>query len=243
MPERFGIELQDATQWTLDGYNRHVWDSALVTSVALRRPSAVTERTRELLGEAQRRSQGLRDFVLETRLTVATQPGHLLNAYMLHETLKGMPMPDRDMAWSIPTYYTLDDGGPLDRLIRWSSRSRRPDCPSEVVELAAITLAWTFTSPNRKLRDQATKALAQLLSEHLSVLPALIARFAGVNDPYVIERLAVACHSAILCGDISDPQTVIKAADEMKRVVFADESTAQFHHPRRRSRYLRMVLP
>lgn len=137
-------------------------------------------------------------------------------------------MPDRDVAWTIPTYNTLDDGGPLGRLIRWASRSRRPDCPREVVELAATTLAWTFASPNRKLRDQATKALTQLLSDHLSVLPTLIWRFVGVNDPYVIERLAVACHGAVLCGGTSDPQTVAAAAEELKQVVFADDQPPNF---------------
>ena len=149
----------------------------------------MNERTSELLAEVQDRIWDSQNLMLETLLSVATRPEHLLNAYALHETLKGMSMPDRDVAWSVPTYHTLDEGGPLDRLIRWASRSRRPDCPREVVELAAITLAWTFTSPNRRLRDQATKALGQLLSEHLSVLPTLIPRFAGVNDPYVIERL------------------------------------------------------
>ena len=228
VPERFGIELQDTVQWHLDGYNHDVRDSALVTSVAVRRPSAVTERTSVLLAAAQRRNRDLRDFVLETWLSVATQPGHLLNAHALHQTLKDMSMPDRDVAWSTPTYYTLDNGGPLDRLIRWASRSRRPDCPREFVELAAITLAWTFTSPNRRLRDQATKALAQLLSEHLSVVPNLIPRFAGVNDPYVIERLAVACHGAVLCGGTSEPQTVVNAAEELKRVVFADDQPPNF---------------
>ena len=222
VPERFGIEFQDAAQWDLDGYNSRVWDSALVASVTVRRPTAVTERTRELLAEAQQRNWGLQDSVLEAWLSVATQLEHLLNAYTLHETLKGMSMPERDVAWSIFTYQTLDEGGPLDRLIRWASRSQRPDCPLEVVELAAITLAWTFTSPNRTMRDQATKALAQLLSAHLPVLKTLIPRFAGVNDPYVIERLAVACHGAVLCGGTEEPQFVIDAADELRQVVFSD---------------------
>ena len=222
VPERFGIELQDAAQWHLNGYNRHVWDSALITSVTVRRSSAVTERTRELLAAAQQRNRGLQDFVLEAWLSVAAQLGHALNAYTLHETLEAMSMPDRDAVWSISTYHALDQGGPLDRLVRWASRSRRPDCPPEVVELAAITLVWTFTSPNRTMRDQATKALAQLLSEHLPVLKTLIPRFAGVNDPYVIERLAMACHGAILCGGTKEPQSVIDAADELRGVVFAD---------------------
>ena len=223
--ERFGVEMQDIVEWDLDGFNRYLWDYALVTSVALRRPSTVTERTLELLAEAQDRRPDLRDSVLETWLSVATQPEHLLNANRLHDALKDMTMPDRDVAWSIPTYHTLDNGGPLDRLIRWASRSRRPDCPREVVELAAVVLAWTFTSPNRRLRDQATKALAQLLSEHLSVLPALIPRFAGLNDPYVIERLAVACQGAVLSGSPWEPQAVVDAADGLKRVVFADDQS------------------
>ena len=223
VPERFGIELQDVATWNHSSEVQHSWDTALVNSIKIRKPSATTEKTCDLLAVVRKRSSDLGDLMLEVQLSVATQPDHLLNAYSLHEALKAASMPRRDVGWSIPTYYTLDEGGPLDRLIRWASRSRRPDCPRDVVELAAITLAWTFTSPNRILRDCATKALSQLLSDHLPVLPTLIPRFAGVNDPYVIERLAVACHGAVLCGGTSESQTVVNAAGELQKVVFADD--------------------
>lgn len=224
VPERFGIEFPDAADWDLDPNLRRRWTSALTMSVCVRRPSAVTEQTIELLADAQ---VDARDAV-EISLSVATQPQHRLNAYWLHEWLKQMPMPDRDVTWSRHIDNTLDGGGPLDRLIRWASRSRRPECPPDVVELAAIVLAWTFTSPNRILRDHATKALSQLLSEHLSVLPTLISRFDGVDDLYVIERLAVACHGAALCGGTVNPQVVVCAAEELKRVVFADDQPPNF---------------
>ena len=223
VPERFGIELQDIAQWDHDSYIQEICDRAFVESITVRKPAATTERTCELLAEVSRRNPGLKDLMLEAHLSVVTQPQHRLNAYSLHKSLKAKSMPDRDVVWSIPTYYTLDEGGPLDRLIRWAARSRRPDCPREVVELTAIILAWTFTSPNRILRDYATKALSQLLSTHLPVLPTLIPRFAGVNDPYVIERLAIACHGAVLCGGTSESQAVVKAADELRKVVFADD--------------------
>ncbi len=223
VPERFGVELLDTADWDLEPYARRVWTSAHMKSICVRRPLAVTERTSELLADAREPDPYLEEPMLEIWLSVATQPQHLLNAYSLHEALKGMSMPNRDVAWSLPTYHTLDEGGPLDRLIRWASRSRRPDCPSEVVELAAITLAWTFTSPNRILRDHTTKSLSQLLSAHLPVLPALISRFAGVNDPYVIERLAVACHVAVLCGGTAEPQAVVSAANKLRKLVFADD--------------------
>ena len=223
VPERFGIELLDTADWDLEPYADAVWTSALLKSICVRRPTAVTERTSKLLADAREADPYSENPMLEIWLSVATQPQHLLNAHFLHEALKEMPMPGRDVEWSLPIYSTLDDGGPLDRLMRWASRSQRPECPSDVVELAAITLAWTFTSPNRILRDYATKALSQLLTAHPSVLPTLIPRFAGVNDPYVIERLAVACHGAVLCGGTTEPQAVVHAAEELRRVVFADD--------------------
>ena len=222
IPERFNVELLDAACWKFNPLTRRQWDRAFVQSIATRRPSAVTQRSRELLREVQQRSPGLKDLVFETILEVAPIPGHTLNADVLHKSLKSLPMPERDVAWSIPTYFAFDDGEVLDRLIRWAARGPYPDYPNKVIELAAIPLVWTFTSPNRRMRDYATKALTRLLSGSLSVLPSLIRRFEGVNDPYVIERLAVVSHGAVLCGGRAAPKAAVVAAQELKRVALAD---------------------
>ncbi len=222
LPERFNIELLDAARWHLRSYTRYQWDEAFVQSISVRRPSAVTERTREVLSQVHRRS-GLNELVLETVLTVAPQPEHLLNAKALHRWLKRLPMPTRDVVWSIPTYFEFNRGGALDRLIRWSARGPYPDCPDEAVELAAIPLIWTFTSPNRRMRDYVTKCLSSLLSERLSVLPALIRKFDGCNDPYVVERLAVVSHGAVLSGGICNPQAAVSIAVGLKKVAFAED--------------------
>ena len=222
MPERFNIELLDAARWQLNSFRRQQWDRAFVRSIAARRPSTVTRRTSELLSKVQKRSPDLSDLVLETILEIASCPGHPLNADWLHNVLMSCSMPERDIAWSIPTYFAFDEGGVLDRLIRWSSRGPYPDYPEEVIELAVVPLVWTFTSPNRRMRDYATKTLAQLLSGSLSVLPSLIRRFEGVNDPYVVERLAVVSHGAVLCGGSATPEAAVAAAQELKRVALAD---------------------
>ena len=221
LPEQFNIELLDAARWHLRSYTRYQWDEAFVQSISVRRPSAVTERTRELLRHVQRRS-GLNELVLETVLTVAPQPEHLLNAHALHNGLQKLPMPKRDVSWSIPTYFAFNSGNALDRLIRWSARGPYPGYPDEVIELAAIPLIWTFTSPNRRMRDYVTKALSSLLSERLSVIPSLIERFEHCDDPYVIERLAVVSHGAVLCGGSSNPKAAVTIAEELKRVTFAE---------------------
>ena len=222
MPERFNVELLDAARWRLNSFTRHQWDRAFVRSIATREPSSVTKRSRELLREIQQRSPDLSGLVLETMLTVAPLPEHPLNADALHNVLKSWSMPTRDVAWSIPTYFAFDNGGALDRLIRWAARGPYPDCTDEVVELAAVPLVWTFTSPNRGMRDYATKALSQLLAGNLSVLPSLIQRFDGVNDPYVVERLAVVSHGAVICGGSAAPELALAAAQELRRVALAE---------------------
>ncbi len=191
LPERFGVELIDTARWRLKPTMRRQWDRAFVRSLAPRRASAVTERSLEILAQIEHQSRRFSEHVLETFLIIAPQPRHLLNANTLHDRLKRMPMPARDVRWSIPTYGAFDHGGALDRLIRWAARVPYADCSEEIVELVGVTLVWTFTSPNRRLRDAATKALARLLSRNLSVLLSIIKRFDGVDDPYVIERLAV----------------------------------------------------
>ena len=222
MPEQFGVELLDVAQWQLNTPELYWWDEAFVRSIVARRPSAMTERSRALLREVQHRSPDLCDDVLDTILSVSSSPRHLLNANFLHERLKGLPMPERDDVWSIPTYFAFEEGKTLDRLIRWAARGPPPKCKSEVVELAAIPIVWTFTSPNRHMRDYATKALTKLLSGHLPVLSSLIRRFDGVDDPYVIERLAVVSHGAVLCGGSDSPHGAVKVAEQLKEVALAE---------------------
>ena len=85
-----------------------------------------------------------------------------------------------------------------------------------------MPIVWTFTSPNRRMRDYASKALSRLFSGHLSVLPSLIRRFDGVDDPYVIERLAVVSHGAVLCGGSEAKNEAVAVAEEVKRVALAE---------------------
>ena len=222
VPELFGVELLDAANWRLGPTARRQWERAFVRSVSTRRPSVVTTRTRELLRSVARRSRELSDLVRDMLLAVAPLPEHPLHN-VLHERLREWPMPERDVRWSIPTYHALGDGGPLDRLIRWAARGPYPDYPKTVVRQAATTVVWTFTSPNRRMRDYATKALVRLLSGSLPVLPVLVGRFEGVDDPYVIERLAVVVHGAVICGGAEEPKAAVSAADEIWRIAFAQE--------------------
>ena len=96
------------------------------------------------------------------------------------------------------------NGGPIFRLVNWTwSLETSKNLDDESIDLYAITLAWTFTTSNRFLRDHATKALVNLLTDCLEATVRLVDRFADVDDPYVAERVyAVAYGVAMRSYDI-----------------------------------------
>jgi hypothetical protein len=216
VPERLGIELLDAARWRLTLQQRQRWLRAVVRSATTRRPQAVTHATRAWLRKAERDSRYLQDAVFEMLLTVAPIPDHPLNAQFLHDWLLPQEMADRDAGFGIRIYHLFGDQGPLDRLIRWASRGPYAECPDEVLGLAGTLMAWTLTSPNRFMRDYVTKAMRQLLAGRLPVLSQLITAFAGVNDPYASERLAVIGHGAVLMAGAVDPDGALQLARTLR---------------------------
>lgn len=218
VPERYGIELLDAATWNLDETVAPAWYRTTLTSMAARREDAASDRTVELLKELSGKSGQLFVLATEVLITVAARPGHLLNADFLHRSLMSRSMPDRDAGWGRVTYYWLDSQGPLDRLLRWAAQPRERTT-EEVIELSCVPLVWTFSSPNRTLRDYTTKTVCHLLSGRLAVVEALLQRFRGVNDPYVLQRLAVVAHGSVLVGGPADPEAALSCARLLSEIV------------------------
>jgi len=222
VPELFGVELLAASEWRLDEFGQHRWERAFIASIASRRPTAVGERTvgriRELAGSPKHA-----DEVLEAMLSVAADPTHPLNSEHLHERLIGLTLPERDTSWSMQTYFAFEEEGALKRILRWAARGPHPECSERVAELALLAMAWTLSSPNRRLRDYATKAMVLMLASRLRVMNRLLETFHGVDDPYVVERLAAITHGAILCGGESRPGEAVELATALRRFVFEEE--------------------
>lgn len=225
LPERFGIELIDATRWNLKDERKRRWHRATLASIVARRDDATSTRTGELLRRASGQSLELFEQAAEVLITVAARPGHALNGEFLHAVLSRKSMPERDAAWGMATYGWMDRRGSLDRIIRWAAAGPYPDYPDEVIELASIPLIWTLGSPNRATRDYTTKALCRLLASRLSVVERLVARFRGVDDPYVLQRLAVVAHGAVLVGGAADGDVAVRVARLLVEIVH-DSATA-----------------
>jgi hypothetical protein len=137
-----------------------------------------------------------------------------------------MAMPDRDVWWSIFLHFQNGEHRAVDRLLDWSwppddqNETDHSQIEEEPVRLCCIALTWCLTTPNRFIRDQATKALVNLLRYRPHLLPPVMEAFSGVDDPYVHERLyAVAYGCVMLCEDLDAVRTV---AEDTYRRVFAD---------------------
>lgn len=216
LPEQLGVELLSAHTWDLAD-RKEIWQSEFMSSLVTRHPSAVSVDTVELFGSIQTDTRGLYRQALDSMVAVASKPDHPLNADRLHDSLLSLSMPERDFVWTTETYYDLDTDVPLGRLIHWAARVER-EIDGEVARLAAIPLVWTFTSPNRRLRDYATKALATFMARHISELTKLVTSFEPVDDPYVVERLAVAAHGSLLLArpfPIEDAKQLLGALESL----------------------------
>jgi hypothetical protein len=175
---------------------------AFVESLIWRKPTAFSEDLKNTLayinGEIIRTEFG-HNNLLNAFLTIASVPNHPFNADFLHKHLSRFSMPKRDSWWSTFLHYQYGEKGAVDRLIEWGwSNQDKSPINDESIRLCSVALIWFLSTPNRFLRDKATKALVALLTNRLSVVLELLKQFKDVNDPYVAERLyAVAYGCAI----------------------------------------------
>jgi hypothetical protein len=168
---------------------RHGIGSAFRQSLVWRKTDAFSDDTLNVLNKLIWNEYGWHD-TLDALLTVATLPGHMLNAHFLDKNLRKLPMADRDAQWSTYLHTAWGGHGPITRLMDWAL-TLLPEDPlsEESVELCSTALAWMFTASNCAVRDRATIALVCLLAGRFSETITLVERFADVDDPYVTERV------------------------------------------------------
>jgi hypothetical protein len=213
VPEHHQQEIFEVLAETDGGVRRDVVE-AFLESLLLRGPTSITPRApavvEELLGDV-----GEADEVWDRLLRIACVPGHPLNADWLHAYLSSLDLVERDATWSQWLIGSGDDDRcPVTRLLDWAwpaDPDQRRSLPDDVASLATTCLSWLLTTPDRRVRDRATKALTSTAERGLVGFLTSLGTFRGVNDPYITERLAGAVCGAALRSD--DPQILTGLAD------------------------------
>jgi hypothetical protein len=226
VPERLGRELAEFLPSVVEWYDyRHAFLEALPWREGRHITAHATQYVESLIegGEHGSAYHSLADDAWERIIQLAALPDHPLNARWLHATLHRLSMPERDVRWSMYLHRSerrQESKSPsaMTRLLDWAwpDDAERIDpiagCDDEVIELAAATVVWCFTTANRFVRDRATKALVCLLRGRLHLVPGILDAFQGVDDLYVSERLYAACFGSVVRDSrIDQVQTVAKA--------------------------------
>ena len=209
VPERLGAELHELAPHLRD---RPGARAAFLNSLVWRRRDVVGEDavglTDELVAAAVADGSTAyavqrRDEVLDTLVRVSASETHPFNGDYLHRVLWALPMAERDTVWSTFLHRRHRRGTGDDPLIEWALAEDPHERSREAVaRLVLETLGWYLTTPCRPVRDRATMALVNLCDGRSDRVLFLLARFAGVDDPYVAERIhAVACGVALRSDD------------------------------------------
>lgn len=131
-------------------------------------------------------------------------PSHPYNADYFHAMMMRVTMKERDGEFQFffngcAGYDDNKCANPLRRLIDWAwFENISVYADDESARLAALMLCWMLSSTYIKYRDEATKALVNLLSEKIEVLLKTMRTFEGVDDMYISERIYAVAYGVAL---------------------------------------------
>lgn len=221
--EKYGHELADLLP-VKSNFSIFEIEEMFINTIIWRSPSSITERTLELLNslDKSQHSQSSLDILLK----LATEPNHPWNAELLHRNLKKNGLAERDKLWSTYLAFGMssegDDGDEsiVRTLIEWAYSGEINEIEPERIRLCCISLFWFLTTPNRAVRDRATKSLVRLLSIFPNFLSEFLANFGQINDPYLVERLYAIAFGVV--SNIKDDGIITDIANIVYLNVFAE---------------------
>lgn len=183
-PERLQMEL---AEMLTDSSVREMVLEDFLESMAWRSSDSLSQASETILEEARRAELE----VLPTFIRLSSIPGHPFNSNFLGAWLTRLPLPERELAWTLPIASLSHDrhDGILHEFLDWCFRAPTNLIPDEQALLAGRLLLWLCTSNHRALRKRATIAAIRLLVGRPKVVSSLLSELHNVDDPYLIERL------------------------------------------------------
>lgn len=216
VPERFNLELAQAL--TEPAIRSLVLEDFL-ESLAWRSKESMSDQSEATLAESRELGMDL----LPTYFRLSTIPEHPYNSEFLGQRLAGLPMPERELTWTIPVsnLSSWEEDGILEEFLDWCFRVPTNLIPDEQALLAGRLLLWFCTSNHRALRKRSTLAAIRLLSGRPYVTSQLVSELHSVDDPYLLERLyAVAAGVAMR---LPEGKGLSDLAETVHSKVFAHE--------------------
>ena len=203
-PEQLkGVEFVEVAPYLIkDNHIAPITKEAFVESIIWRNPEAFSsdlKNTIDYINTDIIRTKSGHSSLLNAFLSIAPIPNHPFNSYFLHKNLSKPSMAKRDSWWSTFSHYQYGEKGAVDRLLKWAwSDKDNSHLSDESIFLSSIALSWFLTTPNRFVRDKATKGLVCLLQNRVHLIPKLLEQFKNINDLYIKERLFAVSYGCVL---------------------------------------------
>ena len=193
IPEKFDAELSDVVEKSLIDLIIPV----VIESIRWRKPSSITEGTKQIVKQALSN----REIFVQTMDVIFSKsvyPKHPLNANWFHQFTLRDSMSFRDRWLSPFLHFEYDRKSSVRHLIDWAFKVDPRDVSSQVISLWVTILIWFLSASDRRVRDNATKAIVRLTELHCDIWPEILDKFYGIDDDYIIERLLSASYCALI---------------------------------------------
>lgn len=232
LPERFALEFFEVFDWIytdveIKEYQREDKESKIsrlfLDSLNWRKIESIDDDKIIEWFKSEKCWTGDDEYFLKL-YELAPIKDHPFNSDRLFRILDRISMPKRDSFWQqhIRWYSGFDDYNnafPIRRLIDWAwtpEISKKID--HETALLTSQALIWLLVSTHRKLRDETTKALVNILEQQVDALLVILEKCKKVNDPYLLERLYAIVYGCALRTE--DNASVVKIARAVYKNVF-----------------------
>jgi len=155
---------------------------------------------------------------------LAPVQNHPFNSDRINKIFKGIKMSKRDGFWQRHMLWFCDYNDenvayPIRRLIDWAwTANVSKNIDFETARLTAQALVWLLASTHRKLRDQVTKALVNLLEQQPEALLSILKTFKNIDDLYILERIYAVAYGCVLRTE--KIESVNKVANTVYSYVF-----------------------
>ena len=112
-----------------------------------------------------------------------------INAVFLHRLLLKQPLNHRDYLWTIYINDMSSEGRVWQLIEYFEQGNSFLEMNTQSIELMLTLFGWLLTSSNRRLRDQTSKAIVEILCRNFDLCMPFLEKFENVDDPYVLQRL------------------------------------------------------
>ena len=169
---------------------------------------------REALGSAEVSYQAM-----DALLSVSWQPS-VIDALWLDALLKRQALAERDGYWCGYLHHSYEEQDIVHRLIKAAFDLPLPQIEAETAERWAIVLLWFTAAADRRVKDQATRAVTALLVAQTSILPDVLPRLLDTDDDEVKERALLSAYGALI---LSRDAEMTKAITTLLQAVYRRE--------------------